>query len=346
MPSVKAYAVSAAGAPLAPFSIDRREPGPKDVELEILYCGICHSDVHQVRNEWQSSTFPMVPGHEIAGRVKRVGREVRRFKTGDLGGVGCLVNSCRVCPQCQQHREQFCENVPTFTYNSVERDGKTPTYGGYSKSVVVDEDFVLKIAPDQPLERVAPLLCAGITTYSPLKRFGVGRGDRVGVLGLGGLGHMAVKLAVAMGAEVTVLSRGTSKKADALKLGAQDYAATSDAGAAQRLAKCFDLIIDTVSAAHDVSAALGWLKIGGTLVLVGAPPEPLPVGAFALIPQRALAGSLIGGIKETQEMLDFCSREKVWSDVEVIAMKDVNEAYDRLVRGDVRYRFVIDLATL
>ncbi len=346
MPNVKAYAVKNAQAPLAPFQIERREPGPKDVEIEVLYCGICHSDLHQVRNEWKSSSYPLVPGHEIAGRVARVGKKVRKFKAGDLAGVGCLVDSCRKCPQCKAEREQFCDNVPSFTYNGLERDGKTPTYGGYSKSVVVDEAFALKIKPGQPLEQVAPLLCAGITTYSPLKRFKVGKGDSVGVMGLGGLGHMAVKLGAAMGAEVTVISRASAKKADAKRLGAADYAATDDPATAQKLQKRFDLIIDTVSADHDVSAALGWLKIGGTLVLVGAPPNPLAVAAFPLITQRALAGSLIGGIAETQEMLDFCAKKKVACDVEVIAIKDVNQAYDRLARGDVRYRFVIDLATL
>jgi alcohol dehydrogenase (NADP+) len=346
MNTVKAYAVNGPHSPLAPFALERREPGPLDVEIEILYCGICHSDLHQVRNEWKSSNYPMVPGHEIVGRVSRVGKKVKRFKAGDFAGVGCLVDSCRKCPQCRAGRQQFCEKVPSFTYNGVERDGTTRTYGGYAASVVVDEAFALKVAKGQPLERVAPLLCAGITTYSPLRRFKAGQGTQVGVMGLGGLGHMAVKLAKAMGAKVTVISRSSAKKDDARRLGASDYADVSDPETLAGLAKKFDLIIDTISADHDVDAALGWLKIGGTIVLVGAPPEPLKMGAFSIITQRSIAGSLIGGIAETQSMLDFCAKKKVWSDVEVISIRDVNAAYERLSRGDVRYRFVIDLKTL
>ncbi len=344
MPLTRAYAAANPRAKLKPFQFERREPGPKDVEIEIGYCGICHSDIHQVRDEWGGSIYPMVPGHEIAGRVSRVGPKVRRFKEGDLAGVGCMVDSCRKCAPCRKGLEQHCKEAPTFTYNGLERDGETPTFGGYSTHIVVDEAFALKLGAGQPLDRVAPLLCAGITTYSPLKRFGVGRGHRVGVMGLGGLGHMGVKIAAAMGAEVTVLSRSAAKKRDARRLGAHDFALTNKNGAV--LKDRFDFILDTISADHDVNAALGWLKVGGTLVLVGAPPKPLAVGAFSLLPRKAVAGSVIGGIAETQEMLDFCARRKLAADVEVIAMKDVNEAYDRAVKGDVRYRFVIDLKTL
>lgn len=344
MTLTKAYAVKGAGSKLEPFELERREPGPRDVELEILYCGICHTDVHQTRNEWGFSTYPMVPGHEIVGRVARAGAKARKFKPGDLGAIGCMVDSCRRCADCKKGLEQHCETGPSFTYNSLEQDKATKTQGGYARSIVATEDFVLRVAPRQPLERVAPLLCAGITTWSPLKRFGVGRGDRVGVLGLGGLGHMAVKLAAALGAEVTVLSRTAAKRADARRLGAHDFRlTTAPAGA---LAGRFDLIIDTVSADHDVDGPLGWLKTGGTLVLVGAPPKPLSVGAFPLFGRKALAGSIIGGIAETQELLDFCARRKLYADVEVIGIGEADEAYERLLRSDVRYRFVIDLKSL
>ncbi|MDE2489517.1 MAG: NAD(P)-dependent alcohol dehydrogenase [Elusimicrobia bacterium] len=347
MTDVRGYAAPKPNAPLEPFAVPRREPGDKDVWIDVAYCGICHSDLHQVRDEWSPGAFPMVPGHEIVGRVARVGRKVRKFKPGDLAGVGCLVDSCRTCANCRRGLEQHCLGGPVFTYNGVERDGRTPTYGGYSKAIVVDEAFALKVAPGQPLERVAPLLCAGITTYSPLKRFGARKGTRVGVLGLGGLGHMAVKLAAAMGAEVTVLSGTAAKKADAKRLGAKGFVLTSDPAAASAAAGSLDLIVDTVSGEHDVNAALGWLATEGTLVMVGASPKPHAVGSFPLIGgRRALAGSLIGGIAETQEMLDFCAKKKVWADVETIAMKDVNGAYARLARGDVRYRFSIDLGTL
>lgn len=341
-----AYAAMSPTSGLSPFQLDRREPGPTDVELEVLFCGICHSDLHQVRDEWGGASFPMVPGHEIVGRVTRVGKKVKKLKAGDTAGVGCMVDSCRKCRSCRQGLEQHCENGASFTYNSVLQDKKTRTFGGYSKRLVVDEAFAVKVAPKQPLERVAPLLCAGITTYSPLKRHGVGKGDRVGVLGLGGLGHMAVKLGAAMGAEVTVLSRTAAKKADAKRLGAHEFAAYGDAGVSDKLRGRFDLIIDTVSADHDVDAALSWVKVGGAVVLVGAPPSPMKIGAFSVIPRKRLEGSLIGGVEETQEMLDFCAKKKVLADVEVVAMKDVNEAYDRLAKGDVRYRFSIDLGTL
>ena len=344
MTKIKAYATTGARARLKPFQIERRDPGPREVELEIAYCGVCHSDIHQARGEWGNSSYPMVPGHEIVGRVTRAGSKVRKLKAGDVAGVGCMVDSCRNCAQCKRGLEQHCERGSSLTYNGVEQDGKTPTYGGYSKRIVVDEAFALKIASNQPLERVAPLLCAGITTYSPLKRFGVGKGQRVGVMGLGGLGHMAVKIAAAMGAEVTVLSRSPGKKKDAKRLGAHDFALTKGEPAA--LKGRFDFILDTVSADHDVNAALSWLKVGGTLTLVGAPPKPIGVAAFSLLMRKTLAGSVIGGIAETQEMLDFCARRKILADVEVIDIEDVNEAYERAVRGDVRYRFVIDLKTL
>ncbi|MBI5240159.1 MAG: NAD(P)-dependent alcohol dehydrogenase [Elusimicrobia bacterium] len=347
MSQARGYAAQDAKSPLAPFRFARRQPGARDVHIRILYCGICHSDIHQVRDEWGSSTYPMVPGHEIVGEVTRVGAQVRRFKAGDLAGVGCMVDSCRACPSCQAGLEQHCQKHVSFTYNGTEQDLKTPTFGGYSSDIVVAERFVLKVEPGLPLERVAPLLCAGITTYSPLKRWKAGPGRRVAVRGVGGLGHMAVKLAAAMGAEVTVLSGSKSKGPDAKRLGAHEFVLTSRDGALARLAGRFDLIIDTVCAPHDVNEMLGLLKVEGALVLVGASPKPLEVGAFPLIVgRRILAGSLIGGIAETQEMLDFCARHKTLCDVEVIAMKDVNKAYERVIRGDVRYRFSIDLATL
>lgn len=343
----KAYAAADAQSSLAPFEFDRREPGPKDIEIEIAYCGICHSDIHMARNEWGITPYPVVPGHEIAGIVSRVGSKVRKFKKGDAAGVGCFVDSCRRCPACKKHLEQHCATGASFSYGGTEQDKKTPTFGGYSERIVIDEGYALKIAPKQPLERVAPLLCAGITTYSPLKRFKVGKGHRVGVLGLGGLGHMAIKFASAMGAEVTVLSRTASKKQDAKLLGAQEFALTTDDSSTSKLAGRFDLIVDTVSADHDINAPLSWLKLQGTMVLVGAPPQPVQLQAMSLLMGRkTLAGSLIGGIAETQEMLDFCAKKKVYSDVEVISIKDVNEAYERTLRADVRYRFSIDLKTL
>jgi alcohol dehydrogenase (NADP+) len=347
MPTVRAYAAAAPKSPLAPLDIPRREPGPKDVVIDIKYCGVCHSDIHQARDEWGGGRFPMVPGHEIVGIVRAVGAKARRFKAGDHAGVGCLVDSCRECANCRKGLEQHCFGPASFTYNSVERDGRTPTYGGYSKSVVVNEDFVLKLDKKLPLAEAAPLLCAGITTWSPLKRFGVRKGSKVGVLGLGGLGHMAVKLAAALGAEVTVLSGSPSKKPDAKGLGAARFLLTSDAGAMAAAAASLDLIVDTVSGPHDLNAALGLLGTGGTLVMVGASPEPLPVGTFPLIlMRRAIAGSLIGGIAETQRMLDFCAKKKVVSTVEVLPVQKVNEAFDRVASGAVRYRAVLDLSTL
>jgi uncharacterized zinc-type alcohol dehydrogenase-like protein len=347
MSEVRGYAVQSPTSPLAPFTFSRREPGERDVQIEITYCGVCHSDIHQVRDDWGGSIYPMVPGHEIVGRVTKIGRKVTKLKVGDVAGVGCMVDSCRECPNCKRGLEQHCQNHISFTYNGTEQNRKTPTFGGYSSQIVVDERFTLTVSPKLALDRVAPLLCAGITTYSPLTRWKIGKGHRVGVLGLGGLGHMAVKIAAAMGAEVTVLSGSRSKQADATRLGAHEFALTSDAAATAKLAGRFDLIIDTVSAAHDINAQLNFLKTEGTLVLVGASPKPLEVSAHALIlNRRTLAGSLIGGIQETQEMLDFCAKKNVLADVEVIPIKDINDAYERMIKGDVRYRFVIDLKTL
>lgn len=342
-----AYAALSAGASLQPFQFESRKPGASDIVIEITHCGICHSDIHQVRDEWGGAAFPMVPGHEVVGRITHVGKKVRRFKVGDHAGVGCLVDSCRKCVNCRSNEEQFCEKGPAFTYNSTLMDRKTPTYGGYASQIVVDEKFALKISKKLPLERVAPLLCAGITTYSPLKRFKVGKGQQVGVVGLGGLGHMGVKLARAMGAKVTVFSTSAHKAADAKRLGANSFVVTQDPSFAEKLEGKFDLILDTVSANHDLNAYLGLLKVGGTMVVVGVPPQPAQVHAFSLIGgRRRLAGSLIGGIKETQEMLDFCAKNKVLSDVEVIPVDQVDAAYERTIKGQVKYRFVIDLSTL
>jgi len=345
--TAKAYAAHSASAPLAPFQVARREVGDHDVLVEIAFCGICHSDIHQVRNEWGESTYPMVPGHEIVGRVAGVGSRVESFRVGDLAAVGCMVDSCRACDSCRRDLEQFCDRGAAFTYNSTEMDRRTPTYGGYSSHVVVDERFTLRVPLGLDPAGVAPLLCAGITTYSPLRHWKAKRGDRVGVVGLGGLGHMAVKLAASMGTEVTMLSTSRSKKADARRLGAHEFALTSDLSTFERLAGRFDLILDTVSAPHDLDAYLGLLKVDGSMVLLGVPPTPPPVHPFSLIGgRRTLAGSLIGGIAETQEMLDYCAEHGIVSDVEVIPAKKIGEAYERTIRGDVRYRFVIDISTL
>jgi uncharacterized zinc-type alcohol dehydrogenase-like protein len=347
MPTVKAYATTSPTSPLAPVQIERREPGERDVAIDILFCGVCHSDIHQARDEWGGALFPMVPGHEIVGRVSRVGAKVKGFKPGDLAGVGCMVDSCRTCEPCARHLEQFCQKGAAFTYNGTEMDRKTPTHGGYSRQIVCDEAFTLRVAPSLDPAGAAPLLCAGITTWSPLRHWKAGPGTRVGVVGLGGLGHMAVKLAAALGAEVTMLSTSAAKEADARRLGAHEFGLTSQKATFKRFAGRFDLIIDTISAPHDYNAYLGMVKVDGTMVLLGVPPEPTPVHAFSLIPGRkSLAGSLIGGIQETQEMLDFCAARKVVADVEVIPMKEINAAYERMVKGDVRYRFSIDLATL
>ena len=346
-----AYAARSASAPLAPFSIDRREPGGHEVLIDILYCGVCHSDIHQVRDEWGGSIFPMVPGHEIIGKVVETGHDIARFAIGDTVGVGCFVDSCRACPACDMGEEQYCDHGMSATYNGYERNGveldrSRPTWGGYSKRITVDEKYVLRIPAGIALERAAPLLCAGITTYSPLRRFGVTAGSKVAVVGLGGLGHMGVKLAKAMGAEVTVLSHTPAKRDDALRLGADDFLATRDAAVFKANAGRFDFILDTVSAQHDYNAYLGLLRLDGTMVLVGM-PDPTPLSAGPLIMRRRrLAGSLIGGIRETQEMLDFCAAQGVASDVEVIDIATINDAYERMLKGDVRYRFVIDMASL
>jgi uncharacterized zinc-type alcohol dehydrogenase-like protein len=347
MSKVAAYATPSARAPLAPFTVDRRDPGPLDVAIDIMYCGVCHSDLHQARDEWGGSIFPMVPGHEILGKVTRVGDKVKKFKVGDLVGVGCLVDSCRECSQCQRDKEQFCERGGAFTYNGTEMDRKTPTYGGYSTHVVVQERFVCSIPAGLDPAAAAPLLCAGITTYSPLRQWRCKQGDRVGVVGLGGLGHMAVKLAAAMGAEVTMLSSSPGKEADARRLGAHGFASTRDAKVFKRLAGRFDLLVDTVSAPHDLNSYLNLLRPEGAMVLVGAPPEPSPFSSFGLIMgNKRLAGSLIGGLAETQEMLDFCGSHSITADVELIPIQKINEAYERMLRSDVRYRFVIDIASL
>ncbi len=342
-----AYAAPSPTQALAPFQIERREPGPRDVLIDIHFCGVCHSDIHQARDEWGGSIFPMVPGHEIVGTVARVGAQVTRFKAGDRVGVGCMVGSCRDCAACREGLEQYCERTISFTYNSREADGKTPTYGGYSTRITVDEYFVLRLPEGLALDKAAPLLCAGITTYSPLRHWGAGPGKRVAVLGLGGLGHMAVKLAHAMGAEVTVLSHSEKKREDAARLGAHDFFAGSDSETFKKLANRFDLILNTVSVDLDWNRYLDLVRRDGAMVLLGIPPKAPTVEAFRLIgKRRSLSGSLIGGIPETQEMLDFCGKHGVVSDIELIPMQAINEAYERTIRGDVRYRFVIDIASL
>ncbi|MFH0878679.1 MAG: NAD(P)-dependent alcohol dehydrogenase [Lentisphaerota bacterium] len=344
---VQAYAAQAATSSLAPFGIARREPGPMDVEMEILYCGVCHSDLHQAKNEWHNTVYPCVPGHEIVGRVTRVGARVTKFKTGDLSAVGCLVDSCRTCSSCQAGVEQYCLSFPTFTYNGVDKHMGGHTFGGYSTSVVVDEAFVLRVPAGLDLAATAPLLCAGITTYSPLRHWKVGPGQKVGIVGLGGLGHMAVKFARAFGAHVVLFTTSPGKVADGLRLGAHEVVVSKDADAMSKHQGSFNFILDAVSAQHDINAYLSLLKLDGTLTLVGAPEQPLPVAAFnLLLPRRTFAGSCIGGIAETQEMLDFCAAHKIVSDIELIPMQKINEAWDRLLKQDVRYRFVIDIASL
>jgi alcohol dehydrogenase (NADP+) len=347
MHTTKAYAALSTDTPVVPHSIDRRDCKPHDVQLEILYCGICHSDLHTARNEWGGTIYPCVPGHEIVGRITAVGSHVTKFTVGQVAGIGCLVDSCRECNNCKEGLEQYCSNGMVGTYNGMEKDGSGHTYGGYSKSIVAHEDFILRISDKLPLDGVAPLLCAGITTYSPLRHWKVGKGTRVGVLGLGGLGHMGVKLAVAMGAEVTMLSHTASKQQDASRLGAHKFVLTSDAPQVKAVMGYFDFILDTVSAEHDYNFYLGLLRTNGVMVCVGAPPTPAVVPAFNLIfGRKTIAGSLIGGIPETQEMLDFCAEHNIVSDVELIDIKNINEAYERMLKGDVRYRFVIDMATL
>jgi uncharacterized zinc-type alcohol dehydrogenase-like protein len=347
MTQTKAYAAQDAKTPLAPWNLQRREVDDHDVQIDIMYCGVCHSDLHQIRNEWGGSIFPMVPGHEIIGRVSKTGKKVIKFKTGDLAGVGCLVDSCRECDNCQHGLQQYCTGGPTFTYNSLEQDRKTVTYGGYSNMVVVNEDFVLHVSEKLPIKGVAPLLCAGITTYSPLRHWKIGKGHKVGILGLGGLGHMAVKFAAAFGAEVTMLSTSPSKENDAKKLGAHKFVLTTNNANIKSVKGYFDFIIDTVSAPHDYNLYLSLLKTDGIQICVGVPPTPAQILGFSLLAGRkSLAGSSIGGIPETQEMLDYCAEHNIISDVEVINIKDINSAYERMLKGDVHYRFVIDMATL
>ncbi len=348
MTQTPAYAAQSATSPLTPFAIERRPPGPHDVLIDILFCGVCHSDLHQAQAEWGAGIFPMVPGHEIVGRIAQVGSAVTKFQVGDLAGVGCMVDSCRTCPSCREGLEQFCENGgSTGTYNDVERGTKTPTYGGYSKQIVVDEAFGLKVSDKLDLARVAPLLCAGITTYSPLRHWKIGPGHKVAVLGLGGLGHMGIKLAAAMGAEVTVLSTSPNKRADALALGAHKFVVTTNEDEMLAAQKSFDFMLNTVSAKVDMAQYLRLLRRDGTMVLLGIPTEALQIPAFSLLGgRRRVAGSPIGGIAETQEMLDFCAEHNIMADIELINIADINEAYQRMLRSDVKYRFVIDLATL
>lgn len=341
-----AYAAQNAANPLAPFNFLRRDVGEHDVQIEILYCGVCHSDLHTARNEWQNTTYPCVPGHEIVGRVVKVGAHVKKFKEGDTAGVGCMVDSCRTCVNCEEDLEQFCDNL-TFTYNSPDKHVGGTTFGGYSDSIVVDEAFVLQVPQNLDLAAVAPLLCAGITTYSPLRRNNVTEGQKVGVVGLGGLGHMGVKLAKAFGAHVVVFTTSPNKVEDALRLGADEVVNSKNADEMKKHLNSFHFILDTVSAQHDINAYLLLLKRDGNLTQVGVPAEPLSLNVGSLIfGRRSLSGSLIGGIKETQEMLDFCGKHNITSDIELIPIQKINEAYDRLVKSDVKYRFVIDMGSL
>jgi alcohol dehydrogenase (NADP+) len=340
----RAYGTTGPKSPLGPMNIQRREPRAQDIQVEILYCGICHSDIHTARDEWQNTVFPCVPGHEIIGRVVKAGRAVKKFKEGDIAGVGCLVDSCRTCPSCRAGLEQFCEKSATFTYNGEDHVSGGTTFGGYSDKIVVDEQFALRVSDRLNLAAAAPLLCAGITTYSPMRRWKVGQGQKVGVVGLGGLGHMAVKFAHAFGAQVALFTTSSNKTQDALRLGAHEVILSKDPDQMQKHVGSFDFILDTVSAEHDLNAYLQLLKRDGTMTLVGAPPNPVPVSGFSLImARRQLAGSLIGGLPETQEMLDFCAERGIACDIEMITMQQVNEAYDRMLRSQVKYRFVVDM---
>ncbi len=349
MQQAKGYAAFSNTTPLVPFQFERRELTATDVQIEILYCGVCHSDIHQVRNEWGNSAFPMVPGHEIVGKVIQVGNAVSKFKIGDSVGVGCMVDSCRACPDCQEGLEQFC-NHAVFTYNSPDphTNGQASTYGGYSNQIVVDQSFVLKIAENLDLAAAAPLLCAGITTYSPLKQWQVKKGDKVGVVGLGGLGHMAVKFAHALGAHVVLFTTSANKIADAKRLGANEVVISKNPEEMNAHLQSFDFILNTVAAPHNLDAYTALLKRDGTLCLVGVPdhPHPSPSVGNLIFKRRRIAGSLIGGIKETQEMLDFCAQHNITSDIEMIPIQQINEAYERVIKSDVKYRFVIDLASL
>lgn len=345
--SIKAFGTSAPDADLKQMQIDRREVTAKDVEIDILYCGVCHSDLHTARNEWHGTVYPNVPGHEIVGRITRIGSGVTKFKVGDRAAVGCLVDSCRECQYCREGLEQYCENGNTLTYNSPDKYLNQQTYGGYSERVVVDEDFVLHVPENLDLAAAAPLLCAGITTWSPLKHWKVGPGQKVGIVGIGGLGHMGVKLAKALGAHVVVITTSPSKVEDAKRLGADEVILSTDKAQMKANAGTLHFVLDCVSAQHDVNAYLRLLKTDGTVALVGAPEHPLPVAAFSLIPGRkSFAGSTIGGIAETQEMLDFCGKHNITSDIELIKIQQINDAYERLLKSDVKYRFVIDMASL
>jgi uncharacterized zinc-type alcohol dehydrogenase-like protein len=344
---IKAYGTDAAVAPLNQMNINRRKPTPHDVEIDILYCGVCHSDLHTARNEWHGTIYPCVPGHEIVGRVKSVGGHVSKFKVGDLVGVGCIVDSCRECEYCKDGLEQYCDPSMTGTYNSPDNHLGTQTYGGYSESVVVDENYVLRIPGNLELAATAPLLCAGITTYSPLRHWNVGPGKKVGIVGIGGLGHMGIKLAKAMGAHVVAFTTSQSKFEEAKRLGADEIVLSKDAKQMVAFRGKLHFILDAVSAEHDINAYLNLLRVDGSLALVGAPEYPLPVAAFSvIIGRKSFAGSAIGGIAETQEMLDFCGKHNIVADIEMINMQQINEAYERLLKGDVKYRFVIDMASL
>lgn len=347
MITTKAYAAQSAAATLTPFNFERRNPGPHDVEIDILFCGVCHTDIHFINNDFGMSIYPMVPGHEIVGRVVSVGNHVKKFKQGDIAGVGCLVDSCRDCDYCNEGLEQYCANGGVFTYSGLEKDGKTVTQGGYSNKIVVDERFVLKVSDKLSPAHAAPLLCAGITTYSPLRHWKVGKGHKIGIVGLGGLGHMAIKFAVAFGAEVTVLSTSPGKKEDALKLGAHNFVITTDEEQVKTVASQFNFILDTLSANHDYAMYVGMLKVDGTLICVGLPSEPIHMPAFNIVfARKCVAGSLIGGLPETQEMLDYCAEHNITSDVEVIPIQQIQQAYQRMLKSDVKYRFVIDMASL
>jgi uncharacterized zinc-type alcohol dehydrogenase-like protein len=347
MIAVKSYAALSKTTALEPFGFERRSVGEKDVLIDILYCGVCHSDIHMARSEWGPALYPLVPGHEIVGRVSEVGSGVTKFKVGDIAGVGVFIDSCRKCDCCKTDLEQYCEEGMTGTYNGYERDGKTIAYGGYSSSIVVDEHYTLRVPFTSNLAAVAPLLCAGITTWSPLRFAKVGKGHKVAVLGLGGLGHMAVKFAASFGAEVTMLSTSPSKEVDAKKLGAQHFILSTDEAAMKAAANSFDFILNTVAAPHDMNKFLNLLKVNGTMLLVGIPPEDSRISAAKLISKRrSIMGSMIGGIKETQEMLDYCAAHDIVSDIELIDMKDINAAYERVIKSDVKYRFVIDMGTL
>lgn len=348
MVSTKAYAAHSATAPLAPWTFERRAPGPTDVQIDIFFCGICHSDLHTVRGEWGEIAYPQVPGHEIIGRVAAIGSDVTKFKAGDMVGVGCLVDSCQTCASCAEGLENYCENGFTGTYGGVEKQSGQPTQGGYANAIVVDEGFVLRIPDGLDPAAAAPLLCAGITTYSPLREWGAGPGKKVGVVGLGGLGHMALKLARAMGADVTLFTRSLDKVEDAKRLGAHHVVLSTDAAQMEGAANTLDLIIDTVSAPHDLGPEMNTLRRDGTLVLLGGNvvPHEVPHAMAFIFSRKRLAGSLIGGIQETQEMLDFCGEHGITSDIELIAAKDINVAYERMLKSDVKYRFVIDIATI